>query len=147
MTQARVWLARIVLVYSLLIFGYLASLYILEPQAHIARFGVSITGTPESINFLRVGPGALFAALAITALYGLIRTEYLLPCLGFIVLVISCVVAGRLYGIAANGSSPMQLSELRDEGLSWVVMLTAWLGCRQARPCLRAPNTNQPPAP
>jgi hypothetical protein len=125
MTQARLWFARAVMLYALAIFGYLAALYVLEPQAHIARFGVAISGAPESLNFLRTGPGAMFSALAVTALYGLARRQYFLACLWFIVVLNACVVGGRLYGIATDGVSPMQFSELRDEGLSWLLFVAA----------------------
>jgi hypothetical protein len=132
MTVARLWFARAVMLYALAIFAYLGILYFLEPQAHIARFGVSISGSPESLNFIRTGPGAMFTALAVTALYSLARPQRLLACLWFVVVLNACVVAGRLYGISTEGVSPMQLSELRDEGLSWLVFVAALLAYPRA---------------
>lgn len=125
MTRARLWFARIVMLYALLIFSFLGYLYMFEPQDHIARFGVSISGTPESINFIRAGPGAMFTALAVTAFYGLLRPARFLACLWFVVVLNACVVAGRLYGMATEGVSPLQFSELRDEGLSWLLFVAA----------------------
>lgn len=139
MTQARLWLARAVMFYALAIFGYLAFLYMLEPQAHIARFGVAISGAPESLNFIRTGPGAMFSALAVTALYGLARPRHFLACLWFIVALNACVVAGRFYGIATDGVSPMQLSELRDEGLSWLLFVAALIALPRNRERLTTP--------
>lgn len=127
MVRTRLWFARIVMLYALLIFSFLGYLYMFEPEAHIARFGVSVTGVPESINFLRAGPGAMFTAMAVTALYGLLRPRHFLACLWFIVVLNACVVAGRLYGMATEGISPLQLSELRDEGLSWLLFVMALL--------------------
>lgn len=125
MQNARLWFARIVTIYALAIFAFLAYLYIAEPLENIARFGVSASGVPESINFLRAGPGALFAGMAITAAYGLARPGRLLSCLWILVVFNGCVVAVRLLGIVVDGVTPMQLSELRDEGLSWLFFVAA----------------------
>ena len=81
MNSARLWFARIVTLYAALIFLFLAYLFVIEPLEHIARFGITASGVPESINFLRTGPGALFAAMAITAIYGLAKPDRLLTCL------------------------------------------------------------------
>ena len=77
MYNARLWFARIIVAYALLIFTFLAYLYIFEPLEHIAIFGVSASGVPESINFLRAGPGALFLGMALFSACGLARTERL----------------------------------------------------------------------
>jgi hypothetical protein len=129
MNRARLWFARIVMTYSLLIFAFLAYLYILEPLKHIAGFGISATGAPESINFLRAGPGALFLGLALYAGYGLARPGRLVSCLWVLVIFNACVVGVRLFGIAVDGTSPMQMRELRDEGLSWLLFVAALAAC------------------
>jgi hypothetical protein len=125
MAQSRLWFARIVMIYALLTFTFLAALYIFEPQNHIAKFGVSISGVPESINFLRAGPGAMFTTLALTSLYGLVRPQHFLTCLWFVVVLNACVVAARLYGMTVDGISTTQLTELRDEGFSWIAFALA----------------------
>ena len=125
MQNTRLWFARIVAVYALAIFAFLAYLYVAEPLENIARFGISASGVPESINFLRAGPGALFAGMAITAAYGLARPARLLSCLWILVVFNGCVVAVRLLGIAVDGVTPLQMSELRDEGLSWLLFVAA----------------------
>jgi hypothetical protein len=129
MNNARLWFSRIVTAYALLIFMFLAYLYIIEPLEHIAGFGISATGVPESINFLRAGPGALFLGMALVAACGLARPAQLRACLLVLVIFNACVVAVRLFGIAVDGVSPMQLRELRDEGLSWLVFVAALLAC------------------
>jgi hypothetical protein len=129
MPTARLWFARIVTTYALLIFAFLAYLYILEPLKHIAGFGISATGSPESVNFLRAGPGALFLGLALYAGYGLIRPVRLVNCLWVLVIFNACVVGVRLFGIAVDGMSPVQLSELRNEGLSWLLFAAALAAC------------------
>jgi hypothetical protein len=125
MNSARLWFARIVTLYAALIFLFLAYLFVIEPLEHIARFGIIASGVPESINFLRTGPGALFAAMAITAIYGLAKPDRLLTCLWIIVLFNGCIVVVRLFGIAVDGITPLQLTELRDEGISWLVFVAA----------------------
>ena len=128
MATSRLWFARLVAVYACLIFGFLASLYVFWPLDHIARFGVSATGSPESINFLRAGPGALFLANLLFAVHGLARPARLRSSLAVLVVLNGCVVAVRLFCIAVDGVSPLHLSELRDEGLSWLLFVGAlWL--------------------
>jgi hypothetical protein len=39
------------------------------------------------------------------------------------------VVAVRLFGIAVDGVSQMQLSELRNEGLSWLLFVASLVAC------------------
>jgi len=120
-----VWFARVVTLYAAAIFLFLAYLYMIEPLDHIANFGISASGAPESVNFLRAGPGALFTGLAITALYGFARLSRLVACLWVIVVFNGCVVAARLTGIAMEGVTSLQLTELRDEGLSWLLFVAA----------------------
>jgi hypothetical protein len=133
MHPTRLWFSRLVVAYALLIFVFLAWLYIAEPLDHIARFGISASGVPESINFLRAGPGALFLSMAIVSGWGLVRPARLVTALQFLVFVNGCVVAVRLLGIAVDGVSPIQLTELRDEGLSWLLFVAALAACpRQA---------------
>lgn len=121
----RLWFARIVTLYALLIFTFLAYLYMADPLNHIANFGISATGSPESVNFLRAGPGALFTGLALTAAYGLARPSKLVACLWVIVVFNGCVVAARLTGITLEGATTLQLTELRDEGISWLLFVAA----------------------
>ncbi len=127
MYNVRLWFVRIIVTYALLIFTFLAYLYILEPLEHIAGFGISASGVPESINFLRAGPGALFLGMALFAAYGLARPGGLYSCLWVLVVFNACVVAVRLFGIVVDGSSPLQLTELRNEGLSWLLFVASLL--------------------
>ena len=127
--MARLWFARVVMVYALLIFSFLGYLYVAEPLEHIARFGIAAEGTPESFSFVRAGPGAMFLGMAITAAVGLARPALLVPCFWVIVLFNGCIVAVRLLGIAVEGLTPVQLSELRDEGLSWLLFIAALWAC------------------
>jgi hypothetical protein len=53
----------------------------------------------------------------------------LVNCLWVLVIFNACVVAVRLFGIAVDGTSPMQMRELRDEGLSWMLFVAALAAC------------------
>jgi hypothetical protein len=125
MHNTRLWFSRLVMLYAVLIFTFLAYLYVAEPIQHIAKFGIAASGTPESFNFLRAGPGALFLGMAITAAVGLLRPQHFIACLWVLVLFDGCIVAVRLLGIAVDGLTPMQLTELRDEGVSWLFFIAA----------------------
>ncbi len=127
--MTRLWFARLVMLYALLIFSFLGYMYIAEPLEHIAKFGIAAEGSPESCSFLRAGPGALFMGMAVTAAVGLLRPALLVPCLWVIVLFNGCIVAVRLLGIAVEGLTPVQLTELRDEGLSWLLFIAALVTC------------------
>jgi hypothetical protein len=48
MVKARLWFARVVMGYALLIFAFLGQLFFLDPMAGIASFGV----TPKNIGEL-----------------------------------------------------------------------------------------------
>jgi len=133
MYNARLWFARIIMIYALLIFTFLSYLYIIEPLHHIAGFGISASGVPESINFLRAGPGALFLGMTLYAAYGLAQPGHLRDCLWVLVIFNACVVAVRLFGIALDGVSAKQMSELRNEGLSWLLFVAALVACPRRR--------------
>ncbi len=132
MSTLSLWFARLVVLYALLIFSFLAYLYCIEPLEHIENFGISASGVPESINFLRAGPGALFLGMAIMAAVGLMQPKRLVDCLWVILLFDACVVSLRLFGIAVDGITDMQLRELRDEGVSWLFFLAALVAARHA---------------
>ncbi len=125
MFNARLWFARLTVCYAALIFTFLAWLYIAAPLDHIAGFGIAASGAPESINFLRAGPGALFLGMAVFAVAGLARPGLLERSLWVLVIFNGGVVAVRLLGIAVDGVTALQLSELRDEGLSWLLFVAA----------------------
>lgn len=134
MNTIRVWFARIVLAYAALLFVFLAQIYLLHPETGIARFGVTLDGSPHSITFLRTSLGAMFSAMAITAAYGLVRPKYLRVALIYLVVTNGCVVAARLIGFWQDGVTPTQLSELRNEGLSWLLFVAALWSAVRVRP-------------
>ncbi|MEO8223740.1 MAG: hypothetical protein ABI661_02970 [Gammaproteobacteria bacterium] len=133
MDNARLWFSHLVMLYALLIFGFLASLYIFEPLEHIADFGVSASGVPESINFLRAGPGALFLGMTVFALYGLALPNRLLGCLTVLVVFNACVVAVRVFGIGVDGASPCNGRNCGMRGCR---------GCCSSWPWLSTPGAN-----
>jgi hypothetical protein len=67
--------------------------------------------------------------MALFAAYGLARPGQLHNCLWVLVIFNACVVAVRLFGIAVDGVSHMQLSELRNEGLSWLLFVASLVAC------------------
>ncbi|MBL8225415.1 MAG: DUF4345 family protein [Chromatiales bacterium] len=134
MTNARLWFGRLALAYAALVCTFLGYVYFVMPTTGLAPFGVTLSGEPHSVTFIRTGIGAFFVSQWIVALWGLARPGALRPALGFLVLVNSCVVAGRLLGLVLDGSSPMQWSEVRTEGLSWLLFVAALVAVPRTRP-------------
>lgn len=134
MTSVRLWFARLVMLYAAAIFCFLGYLYLLRPLSGIAKFGVAVSGAPESIAFLRTSLGAMFASMAITAIYGLVRPNYFRTCLIFLILMDGCIVAARLFGMVSEGVTPVQIGELQTEGWSLLAFVVAlWVCPRSIR--------------
>ncbi|MDX2145465.1 MAG: DUF4345 family protein [Rhodospirillaceae bacterium] len=133
MVKARLWFARAVMGYALLIFGFLGRLFFLDPLEGIKSFGVTLAD-PHSITFIRTSLGAMFVGFAVTALYGLARPDRFLSCLWFLVVMNVSIVAARLYGLAVDGVTPKNLSELTNEGLSTLLFIVALVAYPRAKP-------------
>ncbi|MFQ5634778.1 MAG: hypothetical protein ACE5G3_05565 [Gammaproteobacteria bacterium] len=58
MNTPRLWFARLVTLYAVLIFCFLAFLYIFEPLEHIARFGIAASGAALAAHPRAARPGA-----------------------------------------------------------------------------------------
>lgn len=118
---------------AVVLFGFLAQLYAFTPLDGIDMFGISVSGEAHSITFLRTGVGGMFASLFLASLIGLVRPRLFYPCLTFIVGVNAMIVLLRLYGLAVDGITPTNISELRDEGIGWLVLFSGWLACPRNR--------------
>lgn len=125
--KTRLWYARIIMGLALLMFAFLAQLYAFTPLNGIDMFGVSLSGEAHSITFLRTSLGAMFSSLFFTCLIGLIRPKWFFTCLTFVVGVMTMIVALRLYGFAVDGITDTNISELRNEGLGWLLFLSGWI--------------------
>jgi len=99
----------------------------------IDMFGVTLSGEAHSITFLRTSLGAMFSSLFFCCLIGLVRPQYFLTCLTFVVGVMTMIVALRLYGFAVDGITPKNISELRNEGLGWLIFLSGWIAYPKAK--------------
>ena len=124
--KLRLWYARAVMTYAVLIFGFLTSLYAFNPLAGIDMFGVSLSGEAHSITFLRTSLGAMFSSLFFASAIGLLRPRLFLTCLTIVVGAMTMIVALRLYGLAVDGVTAKNISELRNEGLSLLVFVSGW---------------------
>ncbi len=123
----RLWYARAVLALAAFLFSFLAYLYAVTPLNGIDMFGVTISGEPHSVTFLRTGLGAMFTSLLITSVLGLVRPSLFLTCLSFVVGVMTVIVALRVFGLAVDGVSAKNLSELQTEGVCWLIFVSGWL--------------------
>ena len=125
--KLRLWYARSVMALACLMFAFLANLYALTPLSGIDMFGVSVSGDAHSITFLRTGVGTLFVGLLLASVMGLVRPKLFLTCLTIIVIAMTIIVSLRLYGIAFDGMSEKNMSELQTESFSWLLFLSGWI--------------------
>ena len=65
--------------------------------------------------------------MAVAAAIGLALPRRLPGALSVLVLFTGAVVAVRLYGMGVDGTTAVQLSELRNEGVSWLFFVAALL--------------------
>lgn len=125
--KIRLWYARIVMAYALVIFAFLSVLYAFNPLDGIDMFGVSLSDEAHSITFLRTSLGAMFSSLFFASAIGLVRPKLFLTCLTIVVGAMTMIVTLRLYGLAVDGVTAKNLSELRNEGLSLLVFISGWI--------------------
>ncbi|NKB43900.1 MAG: hypothetical protein GKS03_06430 [Alphaproteobacteria bacterium] len=125
--KLRLWYARAVMTYAVLIFAFLSALYAFNPLAGIDMFGVSLSGEAHSITFLRTSLGAMFSGLFFASAIGIVRPRLFMTCLTIVVGFMTMIVALRLYGLTIDGVTPKNLSELRNEGLSLLVFMSGWI--------------------
>ncbi len=125
--KVRLWYARVIMGLCVLMFAFLAQLYAFTPLNGIDMFGVSVSGEAHSVTFLRTSLGAMFSSLFFASVIGLVRPKLFYPCLTFVVGVMAMIVALRLYGFAVDGITDTNISELRNEGIGWLIFLSGWL--------------------
>jgi len=129
----RLWYARVVLAGAVAMFGFLANLYAFNPLNGIDMFGVTLSGEPHSVTFLRTGLGAMFTSMFLASLIGLVRPHLFLTCLTVIVGIMTVIVALRVLGLVIDGVSEKNMSELRNEGIGWLIFLSGWLAYPRSR--------------
>lgn len=131
--QIRLWYARVVMAGSVIMFAFLANLYAFNPLNGIDMFGVTLSGEPHSVTFLRTGLGAMFTSMFLASVIGLVRPQLFLTCLTVVVGIMTVIVALRVLGLSVDGVSEKNLSELRNEGIGWLIFLSGWLAYPRQR--------------
>jgi hypothetical protein len=128
----RLWFVRGVLALIAALYAMIGWLFNADPAGTMVDFGIGVEGA-VGLTTVRIGYGMGFWTLALTALYGLIRPRHAFACLSLLTFMLACVVATRLTGFLTDGVDAKQITELRDEGLSFVVFVAAWLAYPRAR--------------
>jgi hypothetical protein len=77
--------------------------WLFEPEAMSAEQGISLSG-PAALSHMRGDTGGAFLAVGALVLLGLWRKEP--GYLEAVALIMVCIVAGRLFGIALDGFDP-----------------------------------------
>ena len=83
--------------------GPFAMRWIFSPQAMADEQHIALGG-PDAFSHMRGDTGGAFLAVGLLALLGVLRKEP--GWLEAVALIMVCIVAGRLYGIAADGFDP-----------------------------------------
>lgn len=117
------------LIYAALVYSFLGILFLFKPSV-ITTFGVMLDA-PHAYSAIRAGFGAQFLGLAVTAWWGIFSSAHRSTALAIITVFTAIIVACRLTGIFIDGITPMNLTELRDEGASLIIFAMAlWCGYR-----------------
>jgi len=88
---------------GILLAGPFALRWVFSPEAMAAEQGITLFG-PSALSHMRGDNGGAFFAVGLLALLGLFRKEP--GYLEAVALIMVCIVAGRLYGIAVDGFDP-----------------------------------------
>jgi hypothetical protein len=83
--------------------GPFALRWLLSPEAMSAEQGISLAG-PAALSHMRGDTGGAFFAVGVLALLGVFRREP--GYLEAVALIMVCIVAARLFGIALDGYHP-----------------------------------------
>src|SRR5258705_12359595 len=88
---------------GILLAGPFALPWVFSPEAASAEQGITLFG-PSALSHMRGDTGGAFLAVGLLALLGLFRKEP--GYLEAVALIMVCIVAGRLYGVAVDGFDP-----------------------------------------
>lgn len=110
--------ARILLVLDALMYTLIGVGVLLRPDS-MEVFGILLT-TATGLTTTRTW-GALFAGIGIAGLTMSARRDWILPGLLLFVVVSTCIVIARVYGIWLDGTEARQWVELRREGIGFAL--------------------------
>ena len=88
---------------GILLAGPFALRWVFAPESASAEQGITLFG-PSALSHMRGDTGGAFFAVGVLALVGLFRKEP--GYLEAVALIMVCIVAGRLYGVAVDGFDP-----------------------------------------
>ena len=115
------------LLYAALAYSFLGGLFLVNP-AIIESYAVTLNA-PHAYSAIRAGFGAQFLGLAFIAWWGIFFKAQRWSALAIVTVLTGIIVICRLVGLTVDGMTPINLTELRDEGISFVVFLLAvWCG-------------------
>jgi len=111
--QYAPWIARVILAAPTLLFTQIGVKYLTMPQ-QVAAGSQMTLGSPAAVTDMRAF-GAIFLGLAIACLWSLLSTRRLLSGLTLTAIVVGCVTAARLVGIALDGAAHESIFKLVPE--------------------------------
>lgn len=115
------------LLYAALIYSFLGGLFLFNPAA-IETYAVSLSA-PHAYSAIRAGFGAQFLGLAAIAWWGIFSKSQRWLALVIVAALTGIIVICRLFGLVIDGVTPLNFTELRDEGISLLIFLLAvWCG-------------------
>jgi hypothetical protein len=114
------------LIYAALVYSLLGGLFLFKPTI-ITSFAITLDA-PHAYSAIRAGFGAQFLGLGLTAWWGIFSKPNRYTALLIVTIFTAVIVLCRLIGLALDGVTPMNLTELRDEGISLIIFIIA-LAC------------------
>lgn len=98
------WLTRLILLWPTLVFGLIATRYLVHPIKNAADVGISVV-SPLGLTILRVGFGAFPLACFLFTLFCLVSARRILTGFIFVSTVISAALLVRVAGMLADGTT------------------------------------------
>ncbi|MSO97067.1 MAG: DUF4345 domain-containing protein [Rhodospirillaceae bacterium] len=122
MIKTLPWIARAALLFAVLDFGTVGSLYILRPAVEAANATITAAEAAGLTN-LRVGFGAFHFGVALIAAFCLLKPERILTGLSVVCAMTATGVAVRIFGLMVDGWHPRTILLLQLECLGLVIFL------------------------
>ena len=130
------WLVRLFLTPPTLIFAMIAARFLLHPVHEATAVGIAFA-SPLGMTIARVGFGGFPLACSLFTLSCVLSSRRLLTGLGFVATVMGVILAVRVFGMLADGTTQQNMRLVGAEIVFLVLMLVGVMIERGRRRMLR----------